>query len=242
MLKLKTTIAALTLLLISACAPAASPTPTSAAPKPGLSTTTLAAPSTPTASSRGNASQSSSGNEVTFVLVPDKSKVSYAVDETFLNENNRLNTAVGTTNQASGQFTVDLKNPSNPQFGDFIVDISTLTTDSSRRDNAIRRQWLESSRFPTAKFSVTELVDFPANPQEGQDLKFKMNGDLTVRDATHPVSWDVTATLNGNTLTGKATTSIMMADWGVTPPNIGGILIVKDGVLLTIEFVFARQS
>ena len=176
----------------------------------------------------------------TFTLISEETVVSYSVEETFLNENNRLATAIGKTSQVTGELTVDLENPANIEFSEFSVDISTLQSDSSRRDNAIRRDWLESSQFPLARFVVKELSGFPDSPQEGQPLQFKMIGDLTVREATLPVTWDVTATLNGDRLTGTATTFIMMADWGVPPPNIAGILIVKDGVTLTLDFTFAK--
>lgn len=242
--------ALIVILVVSACAPAPTPAPgptqspesTATAPAQPAEispTETQPAPADPTATAAQN---NPSSGTTTFTLVPDQSNVQYAVDETFLNQNNKLNTAIGKTSAISGSLSLDLANPANTASGEFTVDISTLTTDSARRDNAIRGQWLESSRFPTAKFTITQVTDFPANPQEGETIQFKLVGDLLIRETTKPVTWDVTATLNGDQLTGTATTFLMMADWGVTPPNIAGVLIVKDGVTLTLNFTFKKQS
>jgi polyisoprenoid-binding protein YceI len=246
MKRIQTTLgtAAALLLLLSACVPAATSVPT----QPPAATSTSASPTettldAPIATSAATepASAAAPGEQTTFVIDPAQSKVSYSVDETFLGQDNRLATAVGVTSEISGQMTIDLSNPAAASSGQFTVDISTLATDNSRRDSAIRRQWLESSRYPTATFTITGISDFPADPQEGQAIPFKLTGDLTVRETTKPITWDVTATLADGQLSGNATTYIMMADWGVTPPDIAGMLVVKDGVTLTLDFAFQKQ-
>jgi polyisoprenoid-binding protein YceI len=237
------------ILILSAC----SPVPAQTAPDPTQPPAPTAAqadvPTRPAPTESQSASvdptptseiSGAAAGQTTFTIVSEKSEVSYSVEETFLNENNRLNTAIGKTSQITGQLSLDLANPADSASGDFTVDISTLTTDSSRRDNAIRRQWLESSRYPQAKFTINQITDFPANPQEGQAVQFKLAGDLSIRETTKPITWDVTATLNGDQLTGTATTFLMMADWGVTPPDIAGILKVKDGVTLTMNFTLQK--
>lgn len=176
-----------------------------------------------------------------FILDSQKSVISYAVDETFLNQNNRLSTAIGKTSEISGEIEIDLKNPSQIIFGEFVTDISTLKSDSNRRDTAIQNRWLESAKFPLARFKVNELIGFPDHPVEGVPVEFKLAGELTIKEITRPVTWDVSAELRDNHLLGKASTFIFMADWGIEPPNIAGVLIVKDGVTLNLNFVFVEQ-
>ena len=239
--------ATVAILIVSACAPV--PAQTASAPEqPAASTATTPVEIVPSATqaaivdpTQGGDNPGAASTQTTFTIDPAQSTVTYAVDETFLNQNNKLNTAVGKTSEISGELVLDLANPANSASGEFTVDISTLTTDSSRRDNAIRRQWLESAQYPTATFTINQVTGFPANPQEGQPINFKLVGDLTIRETTKPVTWDVTATLNGDQLTGTATTFLMMQDWGVTPPDIAGMLIVKDGVTLTLDFAFQKQ-
>jgi len=234
----------LLILALTACTgtPTALPATATAAPDPTSEAYPVhdsTNPAYPVPESNDN--PSSAGSAITLAVIPAETTVSYSVDETFLNQNNKLATAVGITNQVTGSLTFDPNQPSQVEFGEFTVDISTLKSDSDRRDNAIRGRWLESASFPIAKMTVTSLNGFPEAPQEGQPVTFQMVGDLTVREATQPVTWDVTATYQGGKLTGQATTFIMMADWGVDPPNIAGVLIVKDGVTLTIDFAFAQQ-
>lgn len=173
----------------------------------------------------------------TYGFDTTQTSVSYSVEETFINEDNRLAIAVGKTRDVQGTLTLNFDDPANSQFGEFSVNISTLRSDSRRRDEAIKTRWLESATYPTATFVVKGMEGFPANPQPGQEIAFKLLGDLTVRTGTQAVTWDVTAKLDGDKLVGTATTFIMMADFGVEPPSIGGILNVKDGVTLTLEFV-----
>ncbi len=225
---------------LAACAPATSVPPTSA---PATAVPPTLAPATPSPDATPLPAATlapSSGSARTFSVVSDQTSASYAVEETFLNDNNRLATAIGQTSQVSGDLVLDYADPSRSS-GSFSVDISTLTSDSARRDNAIRGRWLESATYPLATFVIRSVTGLPADPQEGQPITFKMQGEMTVRQATRAVEWEVTATLNGDTLTGTATTFIMMADFGVTPPDIGGVLRVKDGVTLTLNFTMQAR-
>ena len=87
------------------------------------------------------------------------------------------------------------------------VDLRTLTSDKNRRDQRIREQWLESNTYPYATFVSTELQGGPESYTEGEEVSFKLVGDMTIREQTRPVTWDVTAKLEGDTVTGTATTS-----------------------------------
>jgi polyisoprenoid-binding protein YceI len=175
-----------------------------------------------------------------YRLVAGESRVTYEVAETFFNENNRFAIAVGVTTEISGRIEIDLANPQNSQIGPIEVDISRFTSDSGRRDNAIRGRYLESSRYPIAIFTPAQISGLPTSYTEGQSLVFQVTGDLLVRETTRPVTFEVTASLNGDALTGTATTTILMSDFGVGPITILGVLGTEDQVKLAFEFV-ARQ-
>ncbi len=172
----------------------------------------------------------------TYSFDTSQSSASYSVDEFFLQEGNRLGTAVGVSSEISGDLQINFDDPSSSPLGTVTVDISVLKSDSNQRDNAIRRQWLESSTYPLATFTATEIQGLAGTPSQGQTVTFKLVGDMTVREKTLPVTWDVTATLDGEALKGTATTQIMMADFGVEPPS-NPFLSVTDGVTLTLNYV-----
>jgi len=183
------------------------------------------------------AANTPSSGIMTFAIVPSESKVTYEVAETFINQNNRFNLAVGVTNSVNGTIQANLQNPPASTLGEFTIDISQFTSDSSRRDNAIRNNWLESARFPTAVFKPTSIAVLPGSYEEGKDYSFQVTGDLTVKQTTRPVTFDVTAKLTGDTLSGKAITTILLSDFNVGPISILGVLKTEDQAKLTLEFV-----
>ena len=67
-----------------------------------------------------------------------------------------------------------------------------------------------------------------------------MNGDLTVRDVTVPVTFEVTATYAGDILQGTAVLPVNLTDFGITPPSFADTLTVADP--FRIEIQFAAQS
>lgn len=171
-----------------------------------------------------------------YRIDPRQSRAAYTAEETFLFENNRFFTAVGVTRGIAGEIVIDRANPAASRVGEIVVDISQLTSDDARRDNAIRRTALESARYPLATFRTTALVGLPPTIAGGQTYPFQATGDLTIRTATRRVTWEMTATLNSETLHITATLKLKMSDFGVPPPRLSD-LRVEDDLTLTLEIV-----
>ncbi|MCL5996643.1 MAG: YceI family protein [Chloroflexi bacterium] len=216
-------------------------TPEAMATEAATAEAATAAPEETMAATATTESAASTGGAVTYRIVPEESKASYTVDEVLFNQNNKLNTAIGVTNILSGELTIDKQNPANSKVGTITVDISVLTSDSGRRDNAIRDRWLESVKFPIVTFAPTSLEGLPSTYTDGEELAFKITGDMMVRNATKPVTFDVKAKLDGDRLTGTATTTVKMTDFNFDPPDIAGILKANDEAILTLEFVAMPQ-
>ena len=219
--------------LLAACTtaqPTTAPVATNPAPTALATNTTAATAASPAVATQANGA-------VTFNIVPEESKVTYEVGETFFNQNNRFNLAVGVTQTLSGSVFGDLSNPPVSSIGPIQVDISKFTSDSNRRDNAIRGDWLESTRFPIATFVSTSIEGLPSSYVEGQDYALKVTGDLTVREVTRSVTFDVITRLNGDTLSGTATTTILLSDFSIGPISIAGILKTEDEAKITLDFV-----
>ena len=89
-------------------------------------------------------------------------------------------------------------------------------------------------------FSAIEnatAATYTATYTEGQPISFTMTGDLTVKETTKPVTFEVTATLQAGVLTGTATTTILLSDFAVGPIEIAGMLGTEDEAKLTLAFV-----
>jgi polyisoprenoid-binding protein YceI len=207
--------------------PAAAPTaaPAAVAPTAPLANRATTAPAP---------SGAASGTR-TFTLVPDQSEASYEVQEQFLSRD-LPNQAIGKTNAVTGELQFSLDGKPSGKVTNITVDLSKLTSDERRRDNRIRQQWLESNKYPNAVFTSTDAQGLPETYTEGQDVNFKLTGDMTIRDVTKPVTFDVTGKLVGDTITGSATTQIEMKDFGIDPPSVAGMLTVKDGVTIKLNF------
>lgn len=176
-----------------------------------------------------------------FLIVPAESRVMYHVAETFINEGNRLNVAVGATNAIRGEIMIHRGDPRQSRIGVITVDISRLQSDSTRRDNAIRGRWLESSRFPMAEFTPTEIEGLPAAYADGTEMRLEITGRLKVRDVTRLTRFQTTLTLSGTTLSGVATTKFLMTDFGFQPPSILGILRAENDVSVEFRFIARPQ-
>ena len=175
--------------------------------------------------------------EILLKIVPEESTVVYEVGETFLNQNNRFATAIGKTSQISGEIYANPENPLESRLGAFAIDISTFESDSTRRDNAIRRDWLESSTYPLATFVPRSITNLPDAYVPGEPYTFVVQGELTVKQTTLGVTFVVTAQYEQEQLIGSAETEILMSDFKIGPISIGGVLNTEDKVKIRFDFV-----
>ena len=193
----------------------------------------------PVASPAGGASPAATSQAERYVIVPDKSEASYRVRETFFGIG--LNTAIGRTSTISGEMFIDRQRLSASRIGPITVDISKLKSDEIDRDENIQQNWLESLKYPQATFVTKRLEGLPDGPYtEGQELTFKIVGDLTVRTVTNEDTWDAKGKIQGGIFTGTATTNFNMTDFGFEPPEIAGTLKAENGVIFEMKIEAQR--
>jgi polyisoprenoid-binding protein YceI len=164
-----------------------------------------------------------------------QSEVHYEVNETFV-QGSRLNTAIGRTKGIAGDILVNTDQPAKSQIGPIVINVSQFTSDQDRRDNFIRSNNLQSSKYPTATFVMRAIDGLPAQVKAGDQVSFTMTGDLTVKQTTKPVTWNVTLKYEAQQLSGSAMTNIKMSDFGVGPIQIP-LLATEDNVKLVFDFV-----
>ena len=180
----------------------------------------------------------------TFRIAPERSEARYEVDEELTFLGIPFNRAIGRTTVVEGQFSF-YRDPTDDyklvlSSGHFEVDISALTSNDSRRDERIRKQWLESTRFPLAVFEAKEVRGFPGNlsTDEGQvaEWTFEVKGEMTVRDVTRRETFEVKLVLSEDSMEGIASVFLKMKDYGFNPPVIAGLFKVEEGVDVVVEF------
>jgi polyisoprenoid-binding protein YceI len=240
-------------LILSACAPVGAPSTgpvatlasgtTSLAPTPTnpvAPTTTLGA--APLAGATGtSAASSSSGVGIKYVIDPTKSEASYSVREQ-LAKLSLPSDAIGKTNGIAGSITLNAEGTVDSANSNITVDLSTLKTDESMRDNFVRRNVLQIDQYPQAVFVPTQLSGLPAAIPQSGSVTFKVTGNLTIRNVTKPVTWDVTGTVTNGAATGTATTSFTFEDFNLTQPHVSVVLSVVDKITLNVMVKFQREG
>jgi polyisoprenoid-binding protein YceI len=151
------------------------------------------------------------------------------------------NDAVGETSGVTGTITADAKGNVVSAESKFTVDVSTLKSDKDRRDNFVRRRILETEQYPTVTF-VPKSVKGIGLPVPSKGTKtFQIIGDLTVRGATRPVTWNATAAFSPTGMKGKAVTSFTFADFGIDQPKVPVVLSVDETIKLELDFNMIAQ-
>lgn len=168
-------------------------------------------------------------------LVKQESEARFIINE-ILNGNPK--TVVGVTSEVAAQIIVDANNPANTQLGVVQINARTLETDSGNRNRAIQNQILDTGEFEFITFMPTGFISFPTGGTVGDSFSFQIVGNLTIRDITQEVTFDVTVTIESETrLSGLAQATILRDDFGLTIPQVPQVAGVDEEVILELEFV-----
>lgn len=209
--------------------------PAQEAGAPGIAQPDEAYPGADEASDAGAAQTSDAGQLRVYQINQDASQVTFELDEDLRGE--RM-TVVGATDQVAGELAVDLGDLSTAQIGVIQINARTLLTDNNFRNRAIQNEILETGAYEFITFTPTAISGLPGSAAPGQEVAFTIEGRLTIRDVTQPVSFDVVATaISENELAGRATTSIEREAFGLVIPQVRQVANVEETVELTIEFV-----
>ena len=115
--------------------------------------------------------------------------------------------------------------------GSFTADLTTVQSDESRRDRQFQGQLMNTAEFPTATFTLTAPIELGGVPADGTPVAATATGDLTLRGTTRPVTLEVQAQKNGDTIQVVGSTDIVFADYGIPLPDAPGITTQDHGLL-----------
>lgn len=160
--------------------------------------------------------------------VTDASELGYRVKEILFGVDAE---GVGRTNQITGTLTIDAATVTSASFE---VDVASITSDESRRDNQFRGRIMSTDEFPTATFTLTRPIELGVEAEEGAAVSTTATGDLTLRGVTNTVTFDVTAELADGRIGVLGNIPVVFADYGIDNPSAGGITTEDNGLL---EFV-----
>jgi polyisoprenoid-binding protein YceI len=127
---------------------------------------------------------------------------------------------------------------------DFSLDIDSIDTNQSQRDGHLKSpEFFDAEKYPKITFKSTSL-------KKKEDDEYRLEGHLTIKDVTKPVTLDVeyggtTNDFYGNTKAGfEITGKINRKDFGLTWDGIteAGSVVLGEDIKLLINVQFAKQA
>lgn len=114
------------------------------------------------------------------------------------------------------------------------IQAASIQTRNSRRDQALRDKFLDAPNHPTITFTSTRV-------DQVDDTTFALEGTLTIRGTTKPITIDVTLTAaDDDRLTLQGTAAINRRDWGAHWSAAG--FLVSNQVQLEFSATAVRQA
>jgi polyisoprenoid-binding protein YceI len=147
-------------------------------------------------------------------------------------------TAAGRTPDVSGTMSVTEDEVTGVEIE---VDLTTLQSDQSFRDEAIRTRGLESNQFPTGTFLLTSPMEFPHGVIDGETVQATATGDLTLHGVTQEVTIDLEAKLDGGHAVVVGSSPVALTDFGIEPPTGARVLSVANEGEFEFQVFFTKS-
>jgi polyisoprenoid-binding protein YceI len=163
------------------------------------------------------------------------SQAGYRVKEVLFNQSVE---AVGRTTNVDGALTIA---GTTVETAAISIDLASVTSDESRRDNQFRGRIMNVSQYPTATFKLTEPIDLGALPADGATVSVPATGELTLRGTKKTITTTVTAKRSAGTIQVQGVIPVVFSDYGIPSPSFGPASVEDNG---EIEFLvtFAKSA
>jgi polyisoprenoid-binding protein YceI len=163
-----------------------------------------------------------------------ESKVGYRAKEVLFGEKTE---GVGQTNGVTGTLTISGTKVTEVALS---ADLTTLKSDSGKRDSQVQGRILETAKFPTATLKLLKPIDFGKIPADGAEVKQKGSVEMTLHGVTKPVDVEVSARLKGGKIEIAGALPLVWNEWGIADPGFAGQIVVEPNGLMEFLVVFAK--
>ena len=160
----------------------------------------------------------------TWAIATD-SIVGYRVKEVIVAQSTE---GVGRTPAVQGTLNIAGEQVTEAQFS---VDMTTLKSDSSRRDGQVNNRILDTATYPTATFTLKQPITLTPEALAGSDLTTQATGTLTLRGVTKDIELTLIARLANDVIEVNGSIEIIFADWSIPDPSISAIVVEDRGQL-----------
>ena len=181
--------------------------------------------------------------DIIYEIDNENSVVSYLAPKDFLNS--KIEIVRGSTNKIVGGFTLSLDScdlaDSCLLITDLIIstDLTTLKSGNSIRDNAIKKNWLESNLFPSAIYKIDELI-LPNNDFDSK-IDETVVGILSIRNIEVNIPFTITAYMDDDQIKIYGITEIDTTWFGFDAPTKFNAWEVLNPIGIEVELVAKRK-
>lgn len=177
----------------------------------------------------------SSGNTLNDVSgtwrATDGSYAGYRVDEVLRGVEV---TVVGRTEQVTGELKAD---GTTVNAGNISVDIASVATNNSSRDDYFRNDTMHTSDYPNATFELVSPIQVPTPLAAGYKETFEVTGKLTIHGVTREVKTKLETGFDGKYVQVAGSIPVTFSDYGVKAPDLGFVTVEHNGhIELLIKF------
>ncbi len=166
-----------------------------------------------------------SSPQVHLHLDPAKTAVHFTLKDT-------VHTVVGTFRMESADITIDPA--SGLAHGAIRILTNSGDSGNATRDSKMKKQYLETAKFPTASFEPQKVTGFSVanTPQTAQSIQ--VAGIFTLHGDPHPLTLNFEVKMNGAEANATTQFKIPYVAWGIKDPSIPFIKVEKE-VLIDID-------
>lgn len=167
------------------------------------------------------------------------SRASYRVREQMLGVNFPSD-AVGLTDSITGTLLLNMDGSIDTAASKFTVNMATITSDQSHRDEFVNERTLDVKKYPTVVFVPRRIVGLPAPlPFKGQH-GVEVIGDMTLHGVTKELTFRAAVSYDGTEAGGRLVTNFNFATFGLQIPRVARVLSVEDNIVLEIDVRMVR--
>jgi polyisoprenoid-binding protein YceI len=168
-------------------------------------------------------------------VVGTGSQAGYRVQEVLAGQNN---TAVGRTSRVTGSMRITGDKVTSASF---VVDLRTVVSDQSQRDQQFNGRIMDTAQFPNATFTLTKPITLASALRVNQTVNVSAVGTLAMHGVTHPVTVTMQARGSGAAIQISGQIPVVFANWNISNPSFGSFVKTQDHGL--VEFlVNAKRS
>jgi polyisoprenoid-binding protein YceI len=163
------------------------------------------------------------------------SEAGYRVEEVLFGQST---TAVGRTKDVTGSMTIA---GTTVTTASFTVDMTTITSDKSQRDDQFQGPIMDTAQFPHATFQLTTPIALGTAPAEGKTVTVNATGKLTLHGQTKTITTPLQAKRSGNTIEVVVSIPVKFSDYGIANPS-QAFVTTKDHGTVEALLVFTPAS